>query len=250
MKPRWRRSALSIASNLAVAVASIWVGYRCSLVEPNLSYTVAEMRPLVFDNGFVPAITMKYRDEKISTNVWAMTVFVWNRGRQLIAPPFRRPPVLRTSPPVRILSARLLRESHPDVGFKIDESHRNQGVLDLSWDVLELNDGAALEIVYIGERATEVRLDGAWNGQRVLSRAPFMRRNNFTLAALIFMFIALSLMTVMVALSEKHLFFTILTAAMWIGLTLLLFRGWFFGIPRSIDVGPDIGTNVGSSVTP
>jgi hypothetical protein len=243
LKLRWPIFRWTVVGNIALSLVTTWVSVCWSRDAPNLSYTVAEMRPIVFDEGFTPAITVEHDTRKISSNVWAMTVFVWNRGRVPIEPPFRRAPRLSTEPPVQILSTTILRESHPLCRFRINKAPE-PGVLDLTWDILEKNDGAAIEILYTGSRTTNVHIHGAWTGQRVLSRDPFMRRNNFTIGVLVLMFFMTAAVTLMAAIEKKrgaHL----LAAVFWILMTGLTVRAVLFGIPRSIDVGPDISNKAG-----
>lgn len=115
-----------------------------SVVRPQLGYTTASWRMLVYDDTFAPALSLTHNAETLREPVYRLTVFVWNLGRKSITGPYYRPTRLTLNPPVRVLSANVVRATAPDIcRFRIENVDRERGTRALAWNVLETGDGAA-----------------------------------------------------------------------------------------------------------
>lgn len=226
--------AISFASGIAVTLVTIPIVDRCTVVRPQLGYTTASWRMLVYDDMFAPALSLTHDTETLREPVYRLTVFVWNLGRKSITGPYYRPTRLTLTPPVRVLSATVARATAPDIcRFRIEDIDRERGTMALAWNVLETGDGAAIDIIYTGNRWTEPRIDGAFEGQRTLLRYGFARRGLIGLAVLLVIAFG-----VFIFAPEMALWGRIASSVIFIAMIVILSHILVYGVPRAIDVGP------------
>jgi hypothetical protein len=226
--------AISFTSGIAVKLVTIPIVDCCTVVRPQLGYTTASWRMLVYDDTFAPALSLTHNAETLRKPVYRLTVFVWNLGRKSITGPYYRPTRLTLNPPVRVLSANVVRATAPDIcRFRIENVDRDHGTMALAWNVLEMGDGAAIDIIYTGNRWTEPRIDGAFEGQRTLLRYGFARRGLIGLA--VFLVIGFG---VFIFAPEIPLWGRIASIVMFITMIVILSHTLVYGVPGPIDVGP------------
>jgi hypothetical protein len=228
--------AISFGSGVAVALLTIPIADRCTVVRPQLGYTTASWRMLVYDDTFAPAVSLTHNAETLREPVYRLTVFVWNLGRKSITGPYYQPTRLTLNPPVRVLSAKVVRATAPDIcRFRIENVDRERGTMALTWNVLETGDGAAIDIIYTGNRWTEPRIDGAFEGQRTLQRYGFARRGLIGLA----LFLVIGSGTFIFAPTTPFWRWErISMIVIFIVMLLILSHTLVYGVPGAIDVGP------------
>lgn len=227
-------NTISFVSGIVVTLVTIPIVDRCTVVRPQLGYTTASWRMLVYDATFAPELSLAHGRTTLREPVYRLTVFVWNRGRKPITGPYYRPTRLTMTPPVRVLSANVVRATAPDIcRFRIEDVDRARGTMGLAWNVLEIGDGAAIDIVYTGNRWTEPRIDGAFEGQRTLLRYGFARRGLIGLA--LFLVLGFGFLTLA---PEIPLWARITSIVALIAMIVILRHAVIYGVPGAIDVGP------------
>jgi len=131
-----------------------------------LTYYVHPNKALVIRQGQASGISVYLGGETVSTDVTAAQVAVWNNGSASIRKAHVLSPVrLVVGQDTRILEASLRSMSREVVGFAIDTSSVSAGIVPVTWDILERNDGAVVQLIYAGPPDVEIRLDGIVEGQ-------------------------------------------------------------------------------------
>lgn len=148
---------------------SIFLYYK-SNVYPSLTYYVYPVRAALVRKGNISALEAVYDGKKIEGDVTVAQIAIWNRGKQPISKSLRlRPVELYTEPNTPILDATIRKSSRDIINFNLDNSQLTLGRLQVNWDILEQDDGAIIQIVYVGDEHTLFKMDGILIGQKTIS---------------------------------------------------------------------------------
>jgi len=103
---------------------------------------------------------------ELTSDVTAAQIAIWNEGNESIRPDnVLRQVVIRTNPSVPILEASIRKKSRDVVNVTLDQSHLNEGVVGVQWNILEQNDEAIIQIVYAGPPTNQIQASGVIEGQ-------------------------------------------------------------------------------------
>lgn len=103
---------------------------------------------------------------ELTSDVTAAQIAVWNEGNESIRPDnVLKQVVIRTNPSVPILEASIRKKSRDVVNVTLDQSHLNDGVVGVQWNILEQNDEAIIQIVYAGPPTNKIQASGVVEGQ-------------------------------------------------------------------------------------
>jgi hypothetical protein len=83
---------------------------------------------------------------------------------------------ITTTPRVQILEATIRKVSRGEAGIARDATRLSEGIVPISWTILEENDGAILQLIYAGPPATKISVQGTIVGQRHISEVQFRGR--------------------------------------------------------------------------
>lgn len=138
-----------------------------------LTYYLHPARTAIVKTGQISALKILYRNQEIKTDVTAVQIAIWNRGKEAIKAEHVLTPIeIATKPGVPILETRILRASREHVSrFTVDVSRQSEGIVPVSWRILELDDGAVVQLTYAGSADTEIVITGVIEGQRKISSA-------------------------------------------------------------------------------
>ena len=162
--------ALAIVTVLSVIVAivvplEIWAASRGG---PDLVYAVNPIYTRVVTAGQSSEISVQYHGTNLGgSNVTAVQVAIWNRGKESIQQgDILQDITIRTDPPSLILEASLRTQSRGVVGFVLGNSSVSlaNGELPVSWRILELNDGASIQLIYLGSDSVRLSVGGVVRG--------------------------------------------------------------------------------------
>ncbi len=155
-----------------------------SLVAPKreLSFCVNPVRTPIVQTAKSSDVSILYKGHRVAVDVTAVQVAVWNSGREPIkAPDCLSPVTLRIPDGVQLLDAKPLSISRSVLGFEMkplltavltNSSDPNSipqfsdTSITLSWKILEHNDGALIQIVYVGDSSVPLSLQGTIVGQK------------------------------------------------------------------------------------
>jgi hypothetical protein len=161
----------SIASILGVGLAVFF--YFAQQQGRDLAVLVHPVRVPVVKSGQASQLSVKFDGSDITTDVTAAQVALWNRGRLPIRSENVLRPVRLTTPGCTILEATLRKQNRDVVGMGLDTSALAEGIVGISWNILEENDGGVIQIIYAGNGSVPIVLQGIIEGQRDLSRAHY-----------------------------------------------------------------------------
>lgn len=94
-------------------------------------------------------------------------ISIWNRGNEAI----RADSILDSirvvvRPPCSILKANVQKMSRSVTGISLSMNRSNEGIVPISWKILEKGDGAVVQIMYAGTADSQVSVEGTIEGQR------------------------------------------------------------------------------------
>ncbi len=157
-----------------------YLGYEASKQYPALTYAVHPIKTELQRPDFDDQFKFFHRGKPVESNtVTAVQVAIWNEGTKSIrATDMLERAVLTMPPGVRILSAKIKTASRDVCRFRLhddSEGDMAQGILGLSWHVLEPNDGAVVQLIYAGAADQQPRLKGVVEGQRAVIEIPYQK---------------------------------------------------------------------------
>lgn len=154
----------SIASVLGFAISTYF--FMASQERPGLTYYVHPVKAAVVRTGQMSRLAVQFDGQDLTSNITAAQVAFWNAGRKPIrANSILSPLVIRTGDKSRILEARLRKTSRDVAKITLDTSRLADGVVKISWNILEHNDGGVLQIVYAGDETIDIKAHAVLEGQ-------------------------------------------------------------------------------------
>lgn len=157
----------TVASVLGVVLA-IWLYYH-SLRTRDLNVLVASNRTTIVRAGQTSSLSVYAHNKQIHFDVTSVQIAVWNRGDLSIRTTDVLKPVQIVLPNTQILEASIRQQTRDVVNCRLDTSQLDQGRLRLDWDILEHNDGALIQVVYVGDDTIPVAVHGIIEGQPSVS---------------------------------------------------------------------------------
>ena len=107
-------------------------------------------------------LQVRFDGQEVRGNVTAVQIALWNAGNQPIKTEDIYESVrLNSSPPVRILEAKVRKEMRSVSNIAVDLTRRAEGELVFSWRVLEHNDGALIQLLFEGDPDARFTMSGA-----------------------------------------------------------------------------------------
>jgi hypothetical protein len=159
----------SIASVLGVVLAIYF--YTEGREKHELAYYVNPARAVVVQKGSASKLTVTFDNQPVTTDITAAQIAVWNEGKL----PIRKDDILKSillrTEGAPILEASVRKISRDVTQFSISDREIHNGQVLLSWNILEHNDGAIIQVIYAGGPFVKVWLDGVVEGQPALTNA-------------------------------------------------------------------------------
>lgn len=144
--------------------------YLGSQTERELVYAVNPIRTTVVTAGQATELAVLHKGEPLgSVDVTAAQVAIWNAGKQSIREEnILEDVVIFTDPPVSILEVAIRQCSREVTGFTLIETPESlaSGRVSVSWHILEENDGASVQLIYVGTQEVCFRVEGVIEGLR------------------------------------------------------------------------------------
>jgi hypothetical protein len=165
----WVRGVEALFTLVAIILA-IYFGLS-SRAERELVYAVNPVRTAVVTAGQATELAVLYKGEPIgSKDVTAAQVAIWNAGKLSI----RKDDILGdgkvvifTDPPVPILEASIRQLSREVTEFALVTTPEllASGRVPVSWRILEKDDGASIQLIYVGTEEVKLQVQGTIEGQ-------------------------------------------------------------------------------------
>lgn len=135
--------------------------------EPFLTGRVHSIRTILVSSEGTQTLQISANGKPIKGPVTAAQIAIWNDGKRPIKFDSVLEPIrVQTTPPVPILSVRVLRTTRELVKFNVDDSNRSEGMLTVRFRILEQGDGGLLQVTYVGDETVSFIGTGVLEGQR------------------------------------------------------------------------------------
>lgn len=143
--------------------------YFASIRRPDVVYCVPTSRTIVADPTGTSALRLEFNGQIVNTRVTGLQLVFWNAGREAV----RENGILetvrvRTTPAVPILEARIRRTTRSVCGIALNTANAARGEIEVSWRILEQNDGGEIQLIYAGGTDVSAQASGTLEGQRSL----------------------------------------------------------------------------------
>lgn len=168
LKSHWFGVAGVLVGVAGVILAAFF--YLSSQTERELVYAVNPVRATVVTAGQASELAVFHEGEPLgNVDVTAAQVAIWNAGKQSIREEnILEDVVICTDPPVPILEVSIRQCSREVTGFTLVEAPESlaSGKVPVSWHILEENDGASVQLIYVGTQEVDFRVEGVIEGLR------------------------------------------------------------------------------------
>ena len=162
---------IAILVGLFGVAAAVYFGL-VSRKRRDLVFSVNPIRTRVVSSRQATDLSVSYQNEPLgNVDITAVQLAIWNAGNESIKTEhIRREIIVTTNPRVRILEASVRKVSH-DTGFNLPDStdSKAEGKVPLSWEILERNDGASIQLLYLdnplGTSEVDILIEGLIEGQ-------------------------------------------------------------------------------------
>ncbi|MFQ5796692.1 MAG: hypothetical protein ACE5JP_16815 [Candidatus Bipolaricaulia bacterium] len=150
---------------------------------PKLTYAVHPIKTVIFRSGELSDLHLFHRGREINSDVTVAQVAIWNQGKESIRPENVLSEVkIITQPQVPILEATIHKQSRSVIEFSSSNSQLADGVIPLSWKILEQNDEAVVQVIYAGSPETAIVVEGIVEGQQRVFAVESSARGSVSLA--------------------------------------------------------------------
>ncbi len=144
--------------------------YNAAQENRELCLYVNPTKTSIVKSGQTSSLSISFKGEKITSDITAIQVVIWNRGEKSIRGNNILSPIVLDTNDVPILEAKVIKESRESiVGIKLDKSDRGEGKIGISWDIMEEDDGCIVQLICSGGIETNVGLEGTVEGQKRLT---------------------------------------------------------------------------------
>jgi len=156
----------SLASIISLVLAVFF--YFQSQHYRELTFTMLSPPTTIVQAGQASSLRVEFRGREIKSDVVAVQMLLWNRGRSSIRPEHVLTPVeITVASPASILEAKIVKQSREIVGASLsqDRSLLEKGRLPFSFKILERDDGAIVQVIFEGPREAKLNVTGTVEGQ-------------------------------------------------------------------------------------
>ncbi|PUB76576.1 MAG: hypothetical protein DBO99_14080 [gamma proteobacterium symbiont of Ctena orbiculata] len=158
----------SFASIISLVLAIYF--YTESVEIRDLTYHVHPARTAIVGANDATSISVSYKGKEIQSELSAASVAFWNAGeKEIRKEDILSPFVIEIEGKSPILEAKLLKKSRDPIIIDIDDSRKDVGLLEISWNVLEEHDGAVIQMIYASGTKNKITVRATLVGQADIS---------------------------------------------------------------------------------
>ncbi len=165
-QPTWKRALPYLGPVVGLIGISLALYFHAQSTQERIpTYYISPQRSVIVDgsSGIPSDLQVLYRGQAVpARTIVVMSVYVWNAGKLPIRTSDILEPVqLEVSDSSEILEATVVRVSRAVTRFRLDPvSATQKNVVGLKFDILEQDDGAAIQLIYAGSPTASVALRG------------------------------------------------------------------------------------------
>ena len=135
---------------------------------------------VIVDKTSAGKLTVLADGKRVVGGVSSVTIFLWNSGRESIKSQNVLQPVEISFPQGnRIIEARRAAVSRSVTDISLDRTGLEQGRVGVRWNILEANDGAAIQLIFEGHPTDRPSVHGIIEGQGEIRALPRVRDRAF-----------------------------------------------------------------------
>jgi hypothetical protein len=131
-----------------------------------LVYHVNPAKAVVVRAGQASKLKVSFNERAIKSDVTASQIALWNQGNQSIKPNDILKPIIINVTNSPILEASIRKMSRDIIDIELAEQEYEQGLIGVSWKILEHNDGGVIQVIYEGGTDAQITVDGVIEGQQ------------------------------------------------------------------------------------
>jgi hypothetical protein len=152
------------------SIIGIPLAFHLAISSPELTYFYTDSNKMQILNKFSTTgliVSHKDLDETIKDDLSIIQVYIWNEGRCSITPNLIRDTLkIKTDSSIKILEASIIKNTFEKSLINIDEKNKLKGEISLSFDLLESNEGIAIQLLFIGNKKVDFYIKGKIVGQK------------------------------------------------------------------------------------
>jgi len=168
-------------------IFSIYI-YFASRTFPELTYWTHPVRTIVMKAGQASRLKAIYDDKVVDTDISAVQITIWNKGKQAIKRSnILKPVVLSTGNNVPILEASIRTVSRDIINVRLNTDELQKGCVTILWDILEHNDGCVIQLIYAGDLSVNISLEGIMECQSYIKSQSTIENVNESIVGYIFL---------------------------------------------------------------
>ncbi len=161
-----------IASLISIPLAFYF--YFESKEYPELTFTVHPVRAVLLQKGQSSNLSASFEGKSLEGDVTTAQVAVWNNGKKAIKTEnilnSQRSIQIQTENTIPILEAKIRKVSREVVECTLNTEQIAKGIIFVSWQIFEQNDGCVIQIIYEGNQNVKFQVNGSIEGQNLISR--------------------------------------------------------------------------------
>lgn len=167
----WVQLVLAMFGIVGVVLAVVGIVLVASVEKDRcLVYAINPVRTKIVTTDQASELEITYLGEALgNVDITAVQIAIWNSGELPIwLDDVLEPIVIVAEPALRILEATVRHPSRSVTQLHVDESPEllQQGIVRLSWRILETGDGASIQLIYLGSENVEFAVQGTVAGQK------------------------------------------------------------------------------------
>jgi hypothetical protein len=167
---------------LVIGIIGLVYGFYRDFAPRNKRYLVYSVNPTrtrITVANKTTDLEVVYKGEKLgNVDIVAAQIAIWNMGKEsvsendILTKPGEPKEVVIEIKSDRILEASMINLERQETGFKIANviDYPGNGQIHISWDILEKNDGASFQVIYVGSPKTNIWSNAVIRGQRNIKR--------------------------------------------------------------------------------
>ncbi len=164
----------SLASILGVLVAIYFYTEGHNFRE--LTYYVHPAKAIVARVGQTSRLSVKLNNNPLNSDITAAQLAFWNAGELSIkSENVLKPLNISIGSKTPIIDAIIRKKSRDVVDISLDKSDFERGELRLTWNILEKNDGAIIQVIFVGNSDTPIIASATIEGQKDISRLEYSK---------------------------------------------------------------------------
>ncbi|KNY24858.1 hypothetical protein [Pseudobacteroides cellulosolvens] len=153
--------------------------YYSSISNRELSYAVYPLKVSALKSGQVSDLRVSYKGKNIDGDISIAQIEIWNKGKLSIRPgDILENLKISTVPTVPILEASIRKKSRDIIDLKLDDRYYDKGYVPFNFKIMEKNDGAVIQLIYVGKDDVEFKVQGIIEGQPTLKSIELTNRSN------------------------------------------------------------------------